>query len=276
MKIKLKKELSVLMGEHHGVNIPAGTTGSLVAHVVVGGPPYFVFDLPGFKVFIKSRDGDDMPEYEELVDEKSPPIVHSNETDWTKAKEEHYAKLKPYQINGVCPKCNSANVSTRFKKISFFGNWFSSSPTINKLYTDSCYEVIDRQCYNCTHCWQEVPLDACKKSLEPPAGAAWSLEETKKAFENGANYVYCTWADAQKFKKVTSIKEAIEFYTDGRYRSTAEPNCEATWNLTNAYHAFERGVAGVFCLKPDRFHLARTIEEAKLFFSNDIIRPNRS
>jgi hypothetical protein len=271
MKIKLKKEFSVLVGDHHGLIIPAGTIGSIIDGNVTqcsATPSYFVFDLLGFKVFVKSRERDDQPVYEELENESNTGTILSNEAVWQRARDEHYAKLKPYQIPGVaiCPKCQSGNISARYRKMSSFGSVLSHDPILNKLFTDSCYDIIDRQCPTCCYSWQEIPLDACKKSLEPPSCAVWSLEEAKRFFENGADYVYCTWAEAQRFKKVKSVKEAIEFYSD--QKTKAEPNCAAVWTLDGAYDAFGKGLAGVFCLKRDRYHLARSISEAHLFFNN--------
>jgi hypothetical protein len=78
-------------------------------------------------------------------------------------------------------------------------------------------------------------IAALERSFEPSAGAAWSLKDTKKAFENGADYVYCTWAEAQKFKKVSSVKEAIEFYTDGRFRTSCTDPEEIDHNRKSQY-----------------------------------------
>jgi len=123
---------------------------------------------------------------------------------------------------------------------------------------------------------ENITTDASKKPLGPPYCAVWSLDEAKKSFENGADYVYCTWADARKFKKVKSIKEAVEFYTDGRFKTTAEPNCGAAWDLGGAIHSFKNGMVGVYCISGvsayhnginQKYHLARTIAEAELFFS---------
>jgi len=52
--------------------------------------------------------------------------------------------VKPYNANGVCPKCGSAHVTTRF---------YSAIGSVGT-------EHIRRECSRCRYEWREAPLDA--------------------------------------------------------------------------------------------------------------------
>lgn len=69
--------------------------------------------------------------------------------------------MKPYNASGVCPKCGSAHVTTRF--YGAIGN--------------VGVEHIRRECSRCRYEWREAPLDA---RINPDRSQVAALSKTDR------------------------------------------------------------------------------------------------